>query len=164
VPIDLTLQRVDADLSQGRVLPAIQRLRSLVRAYPDRLDVRSRLAGVYRSQGELAQAGRWSFLIEDADTDDLAAFERAFRSPRGRLAALSWSGDPATLGPDALARLSELRHQTRALDEADRPSRSHAERAGCAVAGTILGAVALLALIGLGAFVVQGARVVAGWF
>jgi len=164
VPLDLTLRRVDDDLAQGRVLPAIQRLRSLVRTYPDRLDVRSRLALVYRSQGELAQAGRWSYLTEDADAEDLAAFERAFRSPQGRLAAVAWSGDTATLGPRARTRLTALQDEARSRrvrDDRDGPS--GAEGAGCTAAGVAIGLVTLLALLGLGALVVQGVRVVAGW-
>ncbi|MFE7407991.1 DUF6584 family protein [Isoptericola sp. NPDC057559] len=167
MPLDLTLQRVDDDLAQGRVLPAIQRLRSLVRTYPDRLDVRARLAVVYRSQHEIAQAGRWSFLAEDADATEIAAFERAFRSPRGRLAAVAWSGDTDALGPVASARLARLQEGARSPDDAvDERTRSERvlERAGCTAAGLVAGAIALLAILGLGALVVQGVRVVAGWF
>jgi|GEM_PF-2720843 len=165
MPIDVTLQRVERDLERGQVLPAIQRLRSLVRSYPERLDVRSRLADIYRSQSEFAQAGRWSFLSEDPDPDELAAFERAFQSARGRLAALAWSGDVGALGPLGAERLTALRK------DATRPASRHPQKEdpdrvqralnvlGCAVV-VMLG---LLAVIGLGALVVQGARVVAGW-
>ncbi|MGW8567825.1 DUF6584 family protein [Isoptericola sp. NPDC055881] len=166
MPIDATLKRVEADLERGQVLPAIQRLRSLVRSYPERLDVRSRLADVYRSQDEFAQAGRWAFLAEDADPAELAAFERAFRSARGRLAALAWSGDDSTLGPLAADRLTALRTDAKRpviQHPSPKEGRDHVQRVvnvvGCAVV-VILG---LLALVGMTALVVQGARVVASW-
>ncbi|SKC62774.1 DUF6584 family protein [Krasilnikoviella flava] len=165
MPVDVTLHRVETELERGQVLPALQRLRSLVRSHPERLDVRSRLADVYRSQGESAQAGRWSFLAEDADPDELAAFGRAFRSARGRLAALAWSGDVGALGPLAAERLNALRED--ATRSADQPQRheepDRVQRAMNVVGCAVVVALGLLALIGLGALVVHGARVVAGW-
>jgi hypothetical protein len=167
MPIEQTLRRVDADLEQGRVLPGINRLRGLVREVPDRLDLRLRLAAVYRSQGELAQAGRWSFLAEDVDAVELAAFERQFRTAAGRLAAIAWTGGTDDLGPQATERLTALRAAVAAetgrvltkdgsLAEKPRPVEAALTALGCSAA--------VLALIGLGALVVHGARMVIGWF
>jgi hypothetical protein len=81
------LDRVSADLAQGRTQPAIQRLSSLVAAHPTDLDLRHRLAALYRRVGNWIEAGRWGYLIPGTDT---AAFERAYPSPATRLAALRW--------------------------------------------------------------------------
>jgi Tfp pilus assembly protein FimV len=171
MPIDQTLRRVDADLEQGRVLPAINRLRNLTRAHPDRLDVRLRLAEVYRSQGELAQAGRWSFLAEEMEPAELGAFERQFRAAAGRLAALRLREGTDALGPRAKQRLHRLREAAAEetgrrltadgrLVDAHSTASNIAEGLGCAA---VVVAV-MLAVIGLGALVVHGAQVVLGWF
>ncbi len=166
MPIDQTLRRVDADLEQGRVLPAINRLRGLVREVPERLDVRLRLAAVYRSQGELAQAGRWSFLDEEIDQAEVAAFERQFRAASGRLAAIAWTGDADDLGPEAAERLAALRRD--AASETARRNRggkaSVGEKASDTLGCAAVTVIAVLALAGLAALVVHGVRVVVGWF
>ncbi|MFC8597877.1 DUF6584 family protein [Isoptericola sp. NPDC057191] len=164
MPINLTLQRVDDDLAQGRILPAIQRLRSLVRTYPHRLDVRSLLADVYRSQGELVQAGRWSFVAEDADPAELAAFERAFRSARGRLAAVAWPGDDDTLGPVAAARLAALRAAAQDAGDDGRTGDFEKPDVGARVGCAVAVAVGALVLLSLATCVVLGVRVIVGWF
>lgn len=166
MPIDQTLRRVDADLEQGRVLPAINRLRGLVRERRERLDLRLRLAAVYRGQGELAQAGRWSFLAEDADAVELAEFERQFRTAAGRLRAIAWTDGTDELGPQATERLAMLRVQAQREGEQRTPGGE--ETTGEKVADTLgclaIAVVVVLALIGLGALVAHGARVVVGWF
>src|SRR6185437_8057022 len=82
--------RVAIDLAGGRTQPAIQRLSSLVAHHPTDLDLRRRLAAVYRLIGNRIQAGRWSYLQQDADEAEVAAFERAYPSARRRLSALRW--------------------------------------------------------------------------
>lgn len=86
----LVLDRVSADLSRGRTHPAIQRLSSLVAAYPTDLDLRRRLAAVHRRVGNRIQAGRWDYLTIGADSADATAFERAFPSAMARLRAVRW--------------------------------------------------------------------------
>jgi hypothetical protein len=88
------LDRVAADLANGHTQPAIQRLSSLVAAHPADLDLRRRLAAVYRMIGNSVEAGRWTYLHADADPHDVAAFERAFPSPRARLRKLRWRAKP----------------------------------------------------------------------
>ncbi|AEG45259.1 DUF6584 family protein [Isoptericola variabilis] len=171
MPIEQTLRRVDAELEHGRVLPAINRLRSLVREYPERLDVRFRLAEVYRSQGDLAQAGRWAFLAEHVDPAELAALERQFRTAAHRLAAVAWTASSENIGPRAARRLEALREEAaretgRRLTEDSRfvDTRSTVEKVveGLGCAAVVVAAI--LATVGLGALVVHGARVVVGWF
>ncbi|PFG44278.1 hypothetical protein ATJ88_3000 [Isoptericola jiangsuensis] len=150
MPIDQTLSRVDDDLAHGRVLPAVNRLRSLAHGRPDRLDVRERLAAVYRSQGETAQAGRWSYLAEHADPAEVAAFERQFRTPGGRLRAIAWDGDDDTLGPLARTRLRSL-HDAAAQEPQDAADDVRTARFewGClGIAVAVLGLTAL-AVVGL---------------
>jgi hypothetical protein len=84
------LDRVAADLARGFTHPAIQRLSSLVAAYPNDLDLRRRLAAVHRRVGNRIQAGRWDYLTIGADSRDTRAFERAFPSAVTRLRAVRW--------------------------------------------------------------------------
>lgn len=84
------LDRVAADLARGSTHPAIQRLGSLVAAYPTDLDLRRRLAAVHRRVGNRIQAGRWDYLTIGADSRDTRAFERAFPSARARLRQVRW--------------------------------------------------------------------------
>lgn len=84
------LDRVAADLARGSTHPAIQRLSSLVAAYPTDLDLRRRLAAVHRRVGNRIQAGRWDYLTIGADSEDTLAFERAFPSARARLREVRW--------------------------------------------------------------------------
>lgn len=111
MPVELTLLKAAEELRRGdlaSVLRARQRLAGLVATYPDRLDLRERLAAVYRVLGDPAQAGRWSYLSEVRDEAEVAAFERAYRTPRARLAALNWvSGEHTT--ETARVRLAALR-------------------------------------------------------
>jgi hypothetical protein len=95
MPVELTLHKAAEELQRGdlaSVLRARQRIAGLVGTYPHRLDLRERLAEVYRVLGQPAQAGRWSYLAEERDPDELVAFERAYRRADSRLVALSWQG------------------------------------------------------------------------
>ncbi|MFD7653162.1 DUF6584 family protein [Actinosynnema sp. NPDC059797] len=101
MPVELTLHKAAAEVARGdlaSVLRARQRLIGLVTSYPDRLDLRDRLAEVYRVLGDAAQAGRWSYLSEDRDEAEVAAFERAYRTPMARLTALNWTGGERAAG------------------------------------------------------------------
>jgi hypothetical protein len=93
------LDRVAADLARGLTHSAIQRLSSLVAAYPNDLDLRRRLAALHRRVGNRVQAGRWDYLTIGADAEDIHAFERAFPSPVARLREVRWpyrAGEAAT--------------------------------------------------------------------
>jgi hypothetical protein len=95
MPVELTLHKAAEELRRGdlaSVLSARQRVAGLVGTYPRRLDLRERLAEVYRVLGQPAQAGRWTYLSEDRDPEELLAFERAYRRADARLVALSWQG------------------------------------------------------------------------
>jgi hypothetical protein len=158
VPIEQTLARVDDDLAHGRVLPALNRLRGVARSAPERLDVRERLAAVYRSQGEAAQAGRWAYLTEKPGPAEIEAFERQFRTATERLRALAWSGDDAALSAMATARLAALRSAA----DAERQSTASSDddgNLGCVVAAVLGIAVALATL----ALLVVGVVTVVGW-
>lgn len=103
------LDRVAADLARGSTHPAIQRLGSLVAAYPTDLDLRRRLAAVHRRVGNRIQAGRWDYLTIGADTDDTSAFERAFPSAAKRLREVRWPHRPTQAATAyARARLEQL--------------------------------------------------------
>lgn len=55
----------DADLAAGNITMACQRPRGLVGSFPDRPDLRARLAQAYRMQGNQVQAGRWDYLADN---------------------------------------------------------------------------------------------------
>ncbi|MGW4112837.1 DUF6584 family protein [Actinosynnema sp. NPDC004786] len=115
MPVELTLRRAAEEVERGdlaSVLRARQRLVGLVTSYPDRLDLRDRLAAVYRLLGDAAQAGRWSYLSEVRDEAEVAAFERAYRTPMARLAAMNW------VGGEAGAATETARQRLVALQEA----------------------------------------------
>lgn len=95
MPVELTLHRAAEEVRRGdlaSVLRARQRLAGLVGTYPHRLDLRAQLAAVYRVLGETVQAGRWDYLADERDPFEVAAFERAYRTPVVRLNSLGWAG------------------------------------------------------------------------
>ncbi|MFE3020460.1 DUF6584 family protein [Streptomyces sp. NPDC059256] len=107
-----TLARVEADLAAGRVPMARQRLRGLVGSLPEDLTLRRRLGEVYRLYDEVAEAGRWSYLEEDRDPLETAAFEKRYSTPLARMRALSWRA------PESLASSAFAARQLAALREA----------------------------------------------
>lgn len=175
MPIARTLQRVADDVAAGRYGLARQRLRGLIGSLPERLDVRERLAEVYRLEGDAAQAGRWSYLRETPDADELAAFESAYGNDAIRIMkALSWrQGEDAAPSEVVRTRLAALR--ARAEQESggpvswDRPVHPPAPThwwEPVAMVGCGLVALALVALvvIGLGSLAAHGLNQVIGWF
>ncbi|HZN17347.1 MAG TPA: DUF6584 family protein [Micromonosporaceae bacterium] len=95
------LARVKDDLTLGHTYRATQRLRTLLAVDPSDIEVRRLLAAVYRQTGNLVEAGRWSFLTDDARPEELAAFIRANPSPWLRLRLLAWSEDLVGLPTEA---------------------------------------------------------------
>lgn len=138
MPVELTLRKAADEVRRGdlaSVLRARQRLVGLVTTYPDRLDLRDRLAEVYRLLGDAAQAGRWSYLSEVRDEVEVAAFERAYRTPLARLTALHWaSGEADAATRTARDRLldlqqaagSQLRAELAVADDRDSSWRTNA--------------------------------------
>ncbi|HEX7307043.1 DUF6584 family protein [Lentzea sp.] len=117
MPVELTLHKAAEELRRGdlaSVLRARQRVAGLVGTYPHRLDLRERLAEVYRVLGQPAQAGRWTYLSDDRDPDETAAFERAYRRAEAKLGALSWQGTVEDAPTEtARTRLVDLREEAR---------------------------------------------------
>lgn len=111
MPVDQTLSRVREDLAAGQTGRARQRLRGLVASFPDRVEFRSLLATTYRDDGQLAEAGRWSYLDPDADPNELAAFLAAHPDPVQRVRQIRWRDavPVEAAGPVGAARLTELR-------------------------------------------------------
>ncbi|MGN6243604.1 MAG: DUF6584 family protein [Motilibacteraceae bacterium] len=174
MPVERTLARVEEDLAAGRRLLARQRLRGLIGSMPQRLDVRERLAEVYRLDGDLQQAGRWSYLARERNPEEVAAFERAFRDPVRLMRALEWRGSEEDATDDvARERLREVRARAEAKAKRkvgwEKPPRPEVRvpgrhdrlvDAGCAVVGVGL---VLLAVLGLLALVVHGLQVLTRW-
>ncbi|WP_435206907.1 DUF6584 family protein [Micromonospora sp. bgisy143] len=152
------LAKVAADLERGHVHPAMQRLASLTAAYPDDLELRARRAALYRQVGNVAEAGRWGFLGEDASAREVAAFERAYGNAWRRLRALRVTTDPSgRLGPVAGARFARLLEQAGRdepvtwTDDGPRPEEPSSWRdgLGCLVAAVIGVVLVTLCVVGL---------------
>lgn len=143
-----TLDRLTDDLSAGHTHRALQRLGSLVAAHPADLDLRRRLGAVYLSVGNLAQAGRWQYLHEDADRAAVAAFERAYPTAPVRLRALRWPGT-ADQAPTwyARQRLHDLAAVATGFRRRGGRSGSAVRVAGLAAAAAVLIAFALVGAV-----------------
>lgn len=120
MPLRETLARVDADLAAGRIPVARQRLRGLVSSFPYDLTLRVRLAEVYRLYGDAAEAGRWMYLEEDRNADEIAAFEARYGSSGWRMKALAWRG-PEAMAATAFAEEQLVAVRTACADELGHP-------------------------------------------
>ena len=154
--VEGTLAKVDEDLRTGDVEMARTRLKSLVLSLPTRLEPRERLAEVYRLDGNLVEAGRWSYLSAHQDRAEIDAFERACgRDPVRIMRGLRWRG-PEELAATELAQMRLLDVRARAeaaagktLDWSDRGRDVSEPWAGASAFGC-----AVLALVVFGLLVV----------
>jgi hypothetical protein len=167
MPVEVTLHRAAEELTRGdlaSVLRARQRLAGLVGTYPTRLDLRDKLAAVYRLLGNTVQAGRWSYLSEVRDDVELRAFERAYKTPVARLTALNWTGgENAADTETARTRLMDLHRAATAqiqdelvIAEQEAPSRSWVT---CALIALGLALLAVLVVTGAITVVQWGYRI-----
>jgi hypothetical protein len=174
VPIELTLTRVEQDLAAGRRTLARQRLRGLVGTYPERLDLRTRLAELYRADGDLAQAGRWSYLSPSPSEHELAAFEHAHRLDLvGMMRALNWAGGEATAPSEEVAsRLRSLRERAEAQANGPvawstprwpEPRRGWVDRLAAIGCGFLVLAMAVVLLSGVVGLVQLGIDTLVSW-
>ena len=154
---------------------ARQRLRGLVGSFPHRLDLRERLAQVYRDLGDPAQAGRWSYLDQNRVEEEQAAFKARYANDSLRImAVLAWRGSENHAPTDeARERLRALRaaaeRKTGTSVSWERPRWAATEHAstearisdfalGCALVCAVV-----LGVIGALAAVINGIHVVVGW-
>ncbi|MFC0063545.1 DUF6584 family protein [Umezawaea endophytica] len=167
MPVEVTLHRAAEELTRGdlaSVLRARQRVAGLVGTYPNRLDLRDKLAAVYRVLGNTAQAGRWSYLSEVRDDVEVLAFEHAYKTPVARLTALNWTGgEDAAETETARTRLMLLhRAATEQIQdelvvaEAEQPARSWLT---CALIALGLAVLAVLVVVGAVTAVGYGYRI-----
>jgi len=160
MPVEATLHRAAEELTLGdlaSVLRARQRLAGLVGSYPTRLDLRDKLAAVYRLLGNTVQAGRWSYLSEVRDDAELWAFEHAYKTPMARLTALNWTGgENAADTETSRTRLMELHRAVTAQIQAELVVAEQQEPRRSWVTGTLiaLGLVLLAVLVVTGAITV----------
>jgi hypothetical protein len=171
VPIEETLARVDADIARGDISMARQRLRGLVASYPSRLDLRELLAQSYRASGDLAQAGRWSYLSPDRVETEQEAFKRRYDGDPVRLMiALLWRGTEQDASTEVARRqLVDLRsaaeHQAGGAVNWDNPRYPWPlrRRVRRLLIGLGIAALVIFGLIGAFAAIVNGIRVVYIW-
>jgi hypothetical protein len=173
VGVEQTLQRVDEDWEAGRRTLARQRLRGLVASFPQRLDLRERLAELYRAEGDAAQAGRWAYLADDRSDLEAAAFEKAFgANPVRMMAALGWRGSEQAAGTAAEQRLRALRQRAERQVGSpvtwEPPHLTEEPTTWWDTAGMVAGCLLLLAvgvpvLVGVGALALHGLGIIRGW-
>lgn len=162
MPLKETLARVEADLAAGRIPVARQRLRGLVSSFPHDLTLRRRLGEMYRLYGEQAEAGRWTYLDEDRDAAETAAFEARYPTTPQLMRALAWRG------PESLADTDFAREQLAAVraacsDDRGRPvdwdtptPDQEADGKGSALAGFLAVTGCLVAVLAFLAIWVNG--------
>ena len=127
VVVEDTLAEVEDDLAHGDHATARLRLRDALVTRPHRLDLRMRLAVVYRTLGDLPQAGRWGFLSEGAPEEEIRAFRTACGDDAAlMLEALAWGEDDegeeedeAQITATAWERIATLRRSVAAARKAD---------------------------------------------
>jgi hypothetical protein len=135
VAVEDTLAEVEDDLAHGDHASARRRLREALVARPHRLDLRIRLAAVYRDLGDLPQAGRWGFLADAPPDDEIAAFRTACGDDAAlMLEALAWGDDDEGEDDDSLQvtataweRIATLRRSMSAARKQD-PGHGHGHR------------------------------------
>ena len=162
--LERTLARVEEDLRKGDSAMARTRLRSFVQSVPQSLEARERLAALCRLDGDQVEAGRWSYLSDQPDPQEVDAFERACgRDPVRIMRGLRWSGSEEDASTEtARERLREVRTRAESaarkkLDWSDRghdvggPWWEDAFAVGCLLVG-----LGLLALVAIGAVTVFG--------
>ena len=113
------LARVGVDVASGDLGKARDRLHTLIFEHPDDLSMRERLAEVYDSLQQPAQAGRYWYLSEPRD-DRMAnartAYERLVgKDPLQLLAGLKFRGDEDVLAGFARQTVGELRDRLLAV-------------------------------------------------
>lgn len=165
VSAERTLAKVEEDLRSGDTTMAYTRLNSFLQSQPRELAARERLADLYRRDGNLVEAGRWSYLSADRDADEVAAFERACgRNPVRIMRALQWRGfEDAAATEAARQRLIEVREraEAKARKKLDWSSRGRGTeppwwKEGAPVIGCFVVGLLLLALTVIGAVTVVG--------
>lgn len=165
--IEQTRARAAADIARGDAGMAVRRLGSLRAAFPDDLEVRRALRDAYRASNDLAEAGRWGYVLPDATAAEVDAFVASRGGhPSQIVSAIAWPMRK-TGHPLVDARLQRLERDLSArptpqhgATSADRPRRSFGDvmaGAGCSLA---FGFVVLLLLLGAW----QVATTVTAWF
>lgn len=106
------MERVRADLDQGRLWKARDRLHGLLQADPSNQEILGELGEVYFRMGDLPQAGRYWYLTERSGQDAALAaqaFEERFgRSSQTAVQVLPVRGSIADYPEAVQARLAKL--------------------------------------------------------
>jgi hypothetical protein len=138
VVVEDVLAEVEDDLAHADHASARRRLREALVIRPHRLDLRLRLAAVYRLIGDLPQAGRWGFFDEAAPEEEIQAFRTACGNDAAlMLEALAWGedeegeeDDDAQVTATAWERIAELRRTVAATRKAEGHGHHHRHRPG----------------------------------
>jgi hypothetical protein len=107
--LEQTLERIEHDIRRGDLGKARDRLHGLIVSYPDNLDLRKQLGGVYWRLQLPEMAGRYWYLIEEKDQNMLSAckrFEAQFgNDPAKILFAIKFKGSLETIKDTYAGRL-----------------------------------------------------------
>lgn len=156
MPKDLTLERVKAEVAEGKLGIARDRLHGLLVTYPGDREIRTLLGEVYWKLGYPIEAGRFWFLVENPDEIQQEAIYRFLRDCRYSSTTvfrrLRVRGYPQDLisrleanGLDALDLEFVAKYQKEAKEEREYPQTSKATEFA-----VFLGCAALLILMIVG--------------
>ncbi|WP_052590500.1 DUF6584 family protein [Luteipulveratus mongoliensis] len=161
--VEDTLARAAADVARGDVGLARRRLSSLRVAYPTDFTVRRALRDACRAGHDLAEAGRWGYVLEDATPEEIRAFELS-RGGHAReiVRAASWSLNADTEGSVSADRLGRLREEFRELPKSvQREVEGHAADEWQVALGCALIVLVIIGLLVLAIY--QLVQVIASW-
>jgi hypothetical protein len=107
-----TIKRIEADIAAGDLGKARDRLNGLIRAYPEDIGLRSRLAEIYSKLQYPHMAGCYWYL-EENQTDEMREAVAVFTKRCGNDPWVMWSwikfrGNPDAVSPYVKQRLQEL--------------------------------------------------------
>ena len=170
MPIEKTLERIDADVASGDFGKARDRLHGLLATYPEDMALRHRLGDLYWQLQYPAMAGRYWYMEESKTPDMVAACEAFERSCGGSpfhiLLALKFQGNVVAIGDTYAGRvLLALQKRVRVEYRYDidfqkrganryRPVPREGLRDKALIGGCIVGALTGLGLIGIGLYTV----------
>ncbi len=156
--LQTTLIRIEKDMEQGAKYKSAQRLRSLIKTYPDDLSLRNKLAELYNEAGFLDAAGLYWLLTEPSETYMQTAIDiyrqSVNNSAQQILADLALTGEEALQSDYAKQQIQQLeaekieqdrRAVTQSLNQAAHQKKSTINANIKLIAGLLL----ILSILGL---------------
>lgn len=115
--LDHKLESIDKDIADGLRFKAVDRLRNMIKAYPNQLELREKLAELYYEAGFIDAAGRYWMLSESQEPHVKACVETYEKSVGYSgmqiLNEIQYRGERKSLGTKGLAKLESLEQNSK---------------------------------------------------